>query len=239
MQCVLSGNVAMSPADLHEFEALTLDGHGHGLQRGEAVFRALRRAIQDGVYRPGGRLREEEVARRLDVSRRPVREALGRLASKGVVVPAPGRSLVVRSLDEAEALELYTMREILEGAAARLAAQHAAAVEIEGLEALERAFARAGSVPEMARLNRLFHEAVVRAARNRFLDGALGEFQDGVALLGPTTFGVAGRPGPAAQTGGRHQSHFGRAASAANAARFGDPPTPRAYQSADRAAGIS
>lgn len=176
----------------------TLDGHGRGLSRGEAAFRALRRAIQDGVYRPGDRLREEEVARRLDVSRTPVREALGRLTAKGLAVPAPGRGLVVRRLDAAEVLELYSMREILEGAAARLAAQHAATVEIEGLEALECDFARAETVAEMARLNRLLHEAIVRAARNRFLDGALGEFQDGVALLGATTFGVDGRPAPAA-----------------------------------------
>ena len=188
----------MSDAFVAAPEPLTLEGHGRGLSRAEAAFRALRRAIQDGVYRPGDRLREEEVARRLDVSRTPVREALGRLASKGLAVPAPGRGLVVRSLDAAEVLELYSMREILEGAAARLAAQHAAPMEIEGLDALERDFARAGSVGEMARLNRMLHEAIVRAARNRFLDGALGEFQDGVSLLGATTFGVEGRPGPAA-----------------------------------------
>lgn len=188
----------MPDASLPDPATFTLDGHGRGLSRGEAAYRALRRAIQNGVYRPGDRLREEEVARRLDVSRTPVREALGRLAAKGLAVPAPGRGLVVRSLDAAEVLELYSMREILEGAAARLAARHAAPIELEGLDALERDFAGAVTVAEMARLNRLLHDAIVRAARNRFLDDALGEFQDGVALLGATTFGVEGRPGPAA-----------------------------------------
>jgi DNA-binding GntR family transcriptional regulator len=47
---------------------------------------------------------------------------------------------------------------------------------------------------EMARLNRAFHEAICRAARNRYLDNASRELQDWIALLGPTTFTVTGRP---------------------------------------------
>ncbi len=175
-----------------------LDRQSRELQRGEAVFRALRQAIQDGMYQPGDRLREEEVARRFDVSRTPVREALGRLVSKGMVVPAPGRGLLVRKLDPNEVLELYSMREILEGAAARLSAQHASVIEVEDIEALAGEFEGAADAPEMARLNRHFHEAIMRSARNRFLESALGEFQDGVALLGPTTFALQGRPAPAA-----------------------------------------
>ncbi len=172
-----------------------------GLQRGEAVFRTLRQAIQDGVYGAGDRLREEEVAQRFAVSRTPVREALGRLLAKGMVVPTGRRGLVVRSLDAAELLELYAMREILEGAAARLAAQHASALETEELRDLATRFEAAAGVIDvaaMAHLNRSFHECVVRAARNRFLDTSLGELQDGLVLLGPTTFGLEGRPAPAA-----------------------------------------
>ena len=166
--------------------------------RGQAVYRVLRQAIQDGTYRAGDRLREEEVAQRLAVSRTPVREALGRLVAKGMVVRAGGRGLVVRSLDAAELLELYAMREILEGAAARLAARHAAPTEVEALRDLATRFETATEIAVMAHLNRLFHDGIVRAARNRFLDKALGELQDGVVLLGPTTFGVEGRPAPAA-----------------------------------------
>ena len=66
---------------------------GEGLPLGEAVYRALREALRSGVYRPGDRLREEEVANRLNVSRTPVREAFGRLVSKGLVVPGQGRGL--------------------------------------------------------------------------------------------------------------------------------------------------
>lgn len=170
-----------------------------GVQRGEAVFQALRRAFRDGMYRPGDRLREEEVAQRLGVSRTPVREAFGRLVAKGLVTPAAGRGLIVRSLDAAEIGELYAMREILEGATAGLAAQHASPFEVEALQEIEADFEAATDVAEMARLNLVFHGAIVRAARNRFLDGALQELQDAIALLGPTTFGAEGRPLTAAR----------------------------------------
>jgi DNA-binding GntR family transcriptional regulator len=171
-----------------------------GIPLSEAVFRSLCHALRIGFYRPGDRLREEEVAQRLKVSRTPVREALGRLMARGFVEPAGGRGLIVRTLDMAEVLELYAMREILEGAAARLAAQHASPPEIDALTDLEEAFeARLDDPAEMARLNRAFHETIFRAARNRYLDSALQELQDGIALLGPTTFSRAGRPATAVE----------------------------------------
>ena len=167
---------------------------GEGLPLGEATFRALREALRSGIYKPGDRLREEEVAERLKVSRTPVREAFGRLVSKGLVVPGLGRGLIVRRLDQTEVVELYAMREILEGAAARLAAKHASAPEVDALRDLEEGFEKAATSDEMARLNRLFHECIFAASRNRYLDGALQELQDAIALLGRTTFSVDARP---------------------------------------------
>ncbi|MCK1735217.1 GntR family transcriptional regulator [Bradyrhizobium sp. 138] len=173
---------------------------GAGLALGEAVFRSLCEALQAGSYRAGDRLREEEVAQRLKVSRTPVREALGRLAARGFVAPAGGRGLIVRNLDISEVLELYAMREIMEGAAARLAAEHASPPEIDAVRDIEQAFVETSETDaaemarERARLNRAFHEAICRAARNRYLDNASRELQDWIALLGPTTFTVSGRP---------------------------------------------
>lgn len=181
---------------------------GGGVALGEAVFRSLCEALQAGSYRAGDRLREEEVAQRLKVSRTPVREALGRLAARGFVEPARGRGLIVRNLDISEVLELYAMREIMEGAAARLAAEHASATEIDALRDIEQAFVEvsktdaAEMAKEMARLNRAFHEAICRAARNRYLDSASRELQDWIALLGPTTFTVTGR---SSTSHGEHQ----------------------------------
>jgi DNA-binding GntR family transcriptional regulator len=176
-----------------------------GVALGEAVFRSLCEALQAGSYRAGDRLREEEVAQRLKVSRTPVREALGRLAARGFVEPAGGRGVIVRNLDISEVLELYAMREIMEGASARLAAEHASATEIDALRDIEQTFVEASATDaaEMARLNRAFHEAICRAARNRYLDNASRELQDWIALLGPTTFTVTGRP---STSHGEHQA---------------------------------
>ncbi|MGJ4910279.1 GntR family transcriptional regulator [Bradyrhizobium sp. HKCCYLS2033] len=182
----------MSP----EAPSLTIDRDNVSL--GEAVFRALCHALENGFYRSGDRLREDEVAQKLNVSRTPVREAFGKLVAKGWVQPAGGRGLIVRSLDENEVLELYAMREILEGAAARLAAQYAVPAEVAALRDIHASFVSAGDAAELARLNRLMHGAIQRAARNRYLDAALEDMHVATALLGTTTFAAEGRAATAA-----------------------------------------
>ncbi|WP_206456217.1 GntR family transcriptional regulator [Aurantimonas marina] len=169
------------------------EGNRQGLS--QYVFDALREALRAGQYRPGDRLREEEVAHRLKVSRTPVREAFSRLLAKRLVEPASGRGLVVRRLGSAEVFELYAMREILEGAAARLSAQHGAPVEHQVLADVALRFAAVA--PEAsdlaADLNHRFHDTLYASARNHYLDAALQEMQDAIALLGPTTYSVPGR----------------------------------------------
>lgn len=175
-------------------------GRGRSQALVETVHLSLVQSLRSGLYRPGDRLREDEVAGRLGVSRTPVREAFGRLIAKRLVEPSASRGLVVRTLGTAEILELYAMREILEGAAAALAAQHGVPAEIGALADLQSRL-RAGHLdpPDLARLNGLFHAAIVRAARNRYLQQALADLQDAIALLGPTTFSVPGRPDEAAE----------------------------------------
>jgi DNA-binding GntR family transcriptional regulator len=166
-----------------------------GLPLSEAVFRALREAIREGILRPGDRLREVEVAQQLGVSRTPVREAFGRLVARRLIESSGGQGLTVRRLDLAEIRELYSMREILEGAAAALAAQHASKTEIDVLLDLEGAFeSKRSDAKQLAASNKLLHETIFRAARNRYLDLALQDIQDGIALLGRTTFSLEGRP---------------------------------------------
>ena len=175
------------------------------ISRSEFVFASLRDAIWEGRFAPGERIAEEEIAQSLGVSRTPVRDALRRLQERGMLVVGASRSLIVAELSTPQVLELYAMREIMEGAAARLAAEHASAPEVHALRDIEQAFieASAPDAAEMARLNRAFHEAICRAARNRYLDNASRELQDWIALLGPTTFTVSGRP---STSHGEHQA---------------------------------
>jgi DNA-binding GntR family transcriptional regulator len=165
--------------------------------RSDAVYDALKASIVDGELAPGVRLREEEIAERLGVSRTPVREALGRLEVEGLLEAGPNRGLAVARLDQQQIAELHAVREVLDGTAARLAAQHASEGDLRLLaDLLERfrAEVESGVDPRaLRRLNAQFHRTIHRAARNRYLLGALGSLNDTLALAGATLYTVPGR----------------------------------------------
>lgn len=163
------------------------------VSRAQQVYDSLLAAIKNGTYKHGDRMREEEVARALGVSRTPVREALSRLQVRGLLEMSPG-GLVVAALTRTQVIELYAMREILEGTAARFAAQHASASDLAALRHLAQAFAEAGDdPPRMAHFNALFHEAIYEAAHNRYLMRTLDDLNDALTLLPSTTFEISGR----------------------------------------------
>src|SRR5215813_171110 len=164
------------------------------ISRSEFVFAALRDAIWDGRFAPGERIPEEEIARSLGVSRTPVREALRRLQERGMLSIGAGRSLVVAELSRPQVLELYAMREILEGSAARFAAQHANETEIDVLHHLLGELEKRGDNPRMlVSLNRRFHRAICEAAHNRYLIATLDGMHDALALLHSNTFRIPSR----------------------------------------------
>jgi len=92
-------------------------------------------AIDTGIYGPGDRLVESELADRFGVSRTPIREALQRLETQSMLTRT-GRSLIVSSMDHNQLAELYVVRAELEGLAARLAAQHASPEEVRVLHSM-------------------------------------------------------------------------------------------------------
>jgi DNA-binding GntR family transcriptional regulator len=158
------------------------------------IYETLQAQILDGKLQPGDRLKEEELAMRFGISRTPVREALRRLETRGLITHEPYRGVVVARLEPGAVSELYIMREILDRAAAALAAQHASETEIA---AMERQIARDRTITTkpktLAASNRAFHQAVYRAAHNRFLVKSAGALAEALALLGPTTLSIRGR----------------------------------------------
>ena len=168
--------------------------------RAEFVYEALRKAISTGDVRRGERVREEEVAKALGVSRTPVREALHRLQTRGLLEMVGGRGLVVAELTKQQSVEIYAMREILEGSAARFAAQHASDSDIAALHRLLDQFVQAKDDPsQMAKIDRRFHGAIYEAAHNRYLTQSLEQLFDSLALMQSTTFTAPGRPSSADQ----------------------------------------
>lgn len=120
----------------------------------------------------GTELQEVALSRELGVSRGPVREAIGRLASEGLVTVRPRRGAVVRSLSRVEFLELYQVREALEAAAVRLAVPRLGAGELARLHALTDAMAghaEANQIDEFFQANSDFHDAIFLAAGNHLL----------------------------------------------------------------------
>ena len=164
------------------------------ISRSEFVFASLRDAIWEGRFAPGQRIPEEEIAHSLGVSRTPVRDALRRLQERGMLVVGAGRRLVVAELTKQQVLELYAMREILEGSAARFAAQHANEAEIDLLHRVLDEFDKHQDDARMlVSLNRRFHRAICEAAHNRYLIATLDGMHDALALLHGNTFRVPNR----------------------------------------------
>lgn len=129
----------------------------------------LRRAILGGGLPPGSRLRQLALAEQLGISRTPLREALAKLELEGLVTLLPAGGVRVARLEPAEAIELYDLREVLDGLAARLAAGRAAAAALAALgdhqeamrECLATQDAHAWFTHHVA-----FHEGIFEAAGN-------------------------------------------------------------------------
>ena len=150
-------------------------------------------AIDSGIYRPGARLVESELAERFGVSRTPIREALQRLETQGML-SRDGRSLIVASLDHNQLAELYMVRAELEGLAARLAARHATDEEIRVLgDMVAEDHALKDNPTALARANRRFHKQVHLASHNRYLVAQLELVHRSMALLASTSLAVEGR----------------------------------------------
>ncbi len=154
----------------------------------ETPYDKLFRAIETGDILPGERLLETDLAKRFGVSRTPIREAIRKLESDGIVEHLPRIGAVVRQLSQQEIVELYEMRIVLESTAAEMAAKHASVAEIETLEALNQDMLKASGNPfDVARINRHFHLCIVEAARNQFLIRGHNDLANALVILGKTT----------------------------------------------------
>jgi len=157
------------------------------------AYRLILEAIDTGIFRPGDRLVESDLADRFGVSRTPIREALQRLETQSMLT-RDGRSLIVASLDHNQLAELYVVRTELEGLAARLAARHAAPEEVRVMqEMVAEDAALLGDPDALSRANRRFHKQIHLASHNRYLVQQLELVHRSMALLATTSLAVEGR----------------------------------------------
>lgn len=151
----------------------------------EAVYDHVKALLLSGAYPPGARLSEVALAQTLGASRTPVREALMRLAEEGLVELVPGKGARVRVFTPEEVEEVYTVRALLEGEAAKEAALRATPEGLRGLERLLQAIDEAPPEDHLEQMRRdlEFHQALVRLSGNRTLFRLYEDLLSTLALI--------------------------------------------------------
>jgi DNA-binding GntR family transcriptional regulator len=146
----------------------------------ESLFEKMRAHIIDGRFAPGQRLIEADLTAQFKISRGPLREAVRRLAAEGLVDITHNRGARVKRLDRSEVIALYEVREVMEGLAARLAAERANTAERTAIKAIFKDMAKAlkaNDVRGYIGLNSGFHALIMQAARNPALEAAIKRLQ--------------------------------------------------------------
>jgi DNA-binding GntR family transcriptional regulator len=135
----------------------------------DRVYSEVKAKVVSYALRPGERVNEGNLSRELGVSRTPLREALNRLGSEGLLRLESGRGFFIREFDAKEIHDLFEFRRLLEGAAIRCAIDRADDKAIDALarflddtafEALER------NLDELVRLDEIFHERLAEMSGN-------------------------------------------------------------------------
>jgi DNA-binding GntR family transcriptional regulator len=140
----------------------------------DRAYQQLLEAIADGTLAPGQRIRQAELADSLGVSRQPISHALHLLKRQGLVEETGAKGLRVIPVDPLRVMQLYQVREAVDGLAARLAARHVAArtanaTELDSLEhqlGVGTAFDAATPIPVLVRADTEFHRTLYRLSEN-------------------------------------------------------------------------
>jgi DNA-binding GntR family transcriptional regulator len=160
------------------------------------AYEQIRRLLLDAQVKPGEALSEYQLAKALHVSRTPIREALRQLEREGLVRSIPQKGVLVQELFPQDIVEIYVIRELLEGFAARVAAlalsDEATRELSESMEVAARALSE-GRVDEALESDERLHTMITTATRNRRLDQILATLDDQVHRLRHLSAQVPGR----------------------------------------------
>lgn len=159
------------------------------MKAAERAYNTLRAGIIEGVYPPGTRVTEQEIAASAGVSRTPVREALRRLEAEGLLRFVPHQGAFVTSWSDQDAEDIFELRAMLEGYGARLAASKATSENIRQLRDLaegqcqEAAERSPGYLERIADLNNQFHRHLQQVAASARLRATLATISSAPLVL--------------------------------------------------------
>jgi DNA-binding GntR family transcriptional regulator len=160
---------------------------------GDFAYRILREALRSGKFTPHEHLREADVAAWLKISRTPVREAFHRMISEGLLVNGPWNGVMFTELGAQQLVQLYAVREALEGTAAALAAVNATPAEVQLMDRIAAKEGRAGNDPDkLVTINGELHATFYKASHNRYLLQSVTTVVDALGLLRHSTFVLPG-----------------------------------------------
>jgi DNA-binding GntR family transcriptional regulator len=152
------------------------------------VREALRHAILSGEYAPGTRLVQADLAKQLDVSTTPVREALRDLAADGLVRLDAYRGALVQPLDADEIEEIYQLLKVLEPLSIERAVRFVTEAELADAEQILNRLLDGSDSAQFVSLDRQFHGVFARAARSPRLQSTLDSLRDSAALYIAASF---------------------------------------------------
>ncbi len=143
------------------------------------IYHRLKNAILDGVYKPGESLIEMRLAKELGVSRTPIREAIRQLELEGLVSSIPNKGVIVEGVSPQDVEDIYTIRKMIEGLAARWAAEQISDAQLKELKDtldLMEFYTEKGNVEKVSEMDSRFHDVIFRACNSRSLESVLTSF---------------------------------------------------------------
>jgi len=162
----------------------------------EKILETIREAILSGALKPGEKVAEPELAERFGISRTPIREAFRQLESEGYLTVIPRKGAVVAELSEREVEEFYAIKSVLEGYAARMAAEKLSDKELERLESINERLeqlAAQGDVKNFFKVHNEFHDLFIKAAGNEKLHELIGQLVRKFTRSRLTSLSIQGR----------------------------------------------
>lgn len=162
-----------------------------------SVYDYLYNAIRSGDIKSGQTLTERGLAEKLGVSRTPIREAIRKLEEQGLVTHIPHKGVKVITLSVEKVAQLYEVRELLEGLAARTLSQNNTIEMMEELNSyIERAEVEAivNNVKKLSEINSEFHLALAKLSQNVYLEVIMNMLQTQIGIMMSTSLSYSGRP---------------------------------------------
>jgi len=162
----------------------------------DRIFMQIENDILLGKYQPGESLIETKLSKELNVSRTPIREALRQLEREGLVQSIPNRGVIVKGVSIQDIEDIYTIRMMIEGLAARWAAEKITDKEIEELKEdvdLEEFYTTKNESSQLLKFDSLFHDILFKASKSRPLMHILSLFHHYIQRARSASLSTPGR----------------------------------------------